>query len=86
MVFIGFTLSTKKGIKKIPMVIQKIGNPAIEFPQQLLNLSQDYLLKHLRPILVKDFFNENLTKTFKRKNMMRMVSVGLTVSPIDFEV
>ena len=76
----------KKGIKKIPMVIQKIGNPAIEFPKQLLNLPQEYLLRHRRPILVKDFFNENLTRTFKRKRMMRMISVELAVNPIDFEV
>lgn len=76
----------KKGIRKIPVVIQKIGNPAIEFPPQILGLSADYLLRHPRPILVKDFFNEHLTRVFKRKKMIRILNVGLAVSTADFEV
>lgn len=76
----------KKGIRKIPMVIQKIGNPAIEFPPQILGLSADYLLRFARPIVVKDFFNENLTKIFKRKKTIRMLNLGLTINQADFEV
>lgn len=76
----------KKGIKKIPVVVQKIGNPAIEFPPRILNLSQEYLLRHRRPVLVKDFFNDKLTRTFKRKNIIRTVKIGLGVETMDFEV
>lgn len=76
----------KKGIRKIPVVIQKIGNSAIEFPPQILGLSADYLIRHPRPIVVKDFFNEKLTRVFRRKKMIRSLTVGLSVSSVDFEV
>ena len=76
----------KKGIKKIPVVVQKIGNPALEFTAPLQGLSSDYLLKHPRPVVVKDFFNEKLTRVFKRKIIIRTVIIGLGVETNDFEV
>lgn len=65
--------------------MQTIGNPELEFPPQVLNLTRDYLLKHQRPILVKDFFVDNLTRTFKKKNTIRTVRIdwGADISYID---
>ena len=76
----------QKGIRDIPVVVQKIGNPSLEFPPNLLNLSREYLLGHKRPILVKDFFNNELTRDFKRKKTIRTVKIGLGVETMDFEV
>lgn len=76
----------KKGVTKIPVVVKKIGNVSLEFPKELLGLSSEYLLGHPRPITIKDFFNEKLTRVFKRKNMLRTIRVGLGVDTVDFEV
>ena len=76
----------KKGILKIPVVIQNIGNPELEFPPKILNLTKNYLLTHPRPVLVKDFFNPNLTKIFKRKEMIRTVRIDLGVDMTDLDV
>ncbi len=76
----------KKGITRIPVVVQNIGNPELEFPPRMLNLTKDYLLKHTRPVLVKDFFNNDLTKVFKRKEMIRTVRIDFGADPTDLDV
>jgi len=65
----------KKGITKIPVVIQNIGNPDLEFPPIILGLTQEYLLKNPRPVLVKDFFVDELTTIFHKRNSVRSVRV-----------
>lgn len=65
----------KKGIKKIPAVVQNVGNVALEMPPAILGLSTDYLLKHPRPVLVKDFFEQQLTTILRLKNTIRSVRV-----------
>lgn len=76
----------KKGITRIPVVVQNIGNPELEFPTRMLNLTKDYLLKHTRPVLVKDFFNNDLTKVFKRKEMIRTVRIDFGADTTDLDV
>ena len=65
----------KKGIKKIPLILKKIGNADLEFPSDIHKLKKDYLLKHPRPILVKDFFNEDLVREFKKKPTTNVLKV-----------
>jgi len=76
----------RRGITRIPVVIQQVANPAIEFPQQLLGLSSAYLLNDPRPILVKDFFTVGLTKEFNRKKMITTVQVTGQGGAVTFEV
>jgi len=76
----------RKGITRIPVVIQQVANPAIEFPPQLLGLSRDYLLNNPRPIMVKDFFTEGLTREFNRKKMITTVQIGAQSGKVTFEV
>lgn len=76
----------RKGITRIPVVIQKIANPQLEFPREKLGLTREYLLGDPRPILVKDFFVDGLTKEFKRKKMITTVQVAANGGPITFEV
>jgi len=65
----------KKGIKKIPLLLKKIGNADLEFPDNIQGLNKDYLLKHPRPILVKDFFNDALVRDFKRTQTTNVLKV-----------
>jgi len=65
----------KKGIKKIPLLLKKIGNVDLDFPSEIQGLKKDYLLKQPRPILVKDFFNEDLVRVFKRKKNTTILNI-----------
>jgi len=65
----------KKGITKVPLLLKKIGNADLDFPNDVHGLKKDYLLKHSRPILVKDFFNDDLVRVFKRKKNTTLVNI-----------
>lgn len=64
-----------EGVSRVPVVIQHAANPDIEFPDQLLGLSRSYLLRHPRPVLVKDFFDDQLTLELRLKPRMKTVKV-----------
>ncbi len=51
----------KKGLTTVPIVVRKIHNLEAEFPQRYLGQSREYLFKHPRPALLKDYFNPQLT-------------------------
>jgi len=76
----------KRGITKIPVVVQHVGNVDLEFPPALLGLSKDYLLKNSRPVLVKDFFVDDLTTVFKKKKTVRNVRVNWAFEQSDMAV
>lgn len=76
----------KKGIKKIPVVVQNIGNPDIEMNPVIQGLSKDYLLKHPRPVMVKDFFIDELTTVLRVKNTLRTVRIQWGIDQTDTPV
>ena len=76
----------KKGIKKIPVVVQNIGNHSLEMAPSILGLSQDYLLKHPRPVLVKDFFVDGLTTALRQKDTVRSVRIQWIPDQADMPV
>jgi hypothetical protein len=76
----------KLGITKIPVVVQKIGNPDLEMQPQILGLTKEYLLKHERPVLVKDFFVDDLTTVLRLKNTIRTVQIQWGDIPNDTAV
>jgi len=76
----------RKGITRIPVVIQQVANPEFEFPKEILTLSREYLINDPRPILVKDFFTNGLTREFKKKKMITTVQVTAQGGAITFEV
>lgn len=63
------------GITQIPVVVQHVANPAVEFPEQILGLTRDYLLNHPRPVLVKDFFDATLIAELHLKPRRKTVKV-----------
>jgi hypothetical protein len=48
------------GISKVPIVVQHVANLDIEFPDNYFGLSRAYLLQNQRPVLVGDFFDNDL--------------------------
>ncbi len=76
----------RKGIKKIPLLIKKIGNADLEFPDEVKGLKKDYLLKHPRPILIKDFFNDDLVRIFKRKQATTVLNVNWNSDKISIDL
>jgi len=76
----------RKGIKKIPILLKKIGNADLELPSKIKDLSRDYLLKHPRPILMKDFFNEDLVRVFKMKKVTSILNVNWDSNTISIDL
>lgn len=76
----------KQGITRIPVVVQNIGNADLEMPPAILGLSKEYLLKHTRPVLVKDFFTDELTTVLRMKNTVRSVRIQWGFEQTDMAV
>ena len=76
----------KKGIKKIPLLVKKIGNADLELPSNIKGLEKNYLLKHPRPILVKDFFNEDLVRVFKVKKSTSILNVKWDTEMVNLDL
>jgi len=64
----------KNGFKKIPMLIMK--RTESEFPDKLREFKKDYLLHHPRPILMKDFLNDDLIREFKQKETRTILKLS----------
>lgn len=65
----------REGITKAPIVVRRVANPEIEFPEQYLGLSRSYLLEYRRPVLIRDFFDERLTLEIKLKPRRKVLRV-----------
>ena len=48
------------GIERIPLAMQVVTSAELEFPPVVAHLPKDYLLKTLRPALLKDFLDPQL--------------------------
>ncbi len=64
----------KHGVKKIPMLLIK--RRESEFPDQLREFKKDYLLHHPRPILMKDFLNDDLIREFSQKETRTILKLS----------
>src|SRR5258708_8916364 len=63
------------GVTRIPVVVQHAANAELEFPEQILGLPRAYLLGSQRPVLVKDFFDEQLVTQLHLKPRMKTLKV-----------
>ena len=68
------------GVKQVPIVVQSVNNPQLEFPQVVAELPREYLLGANRPALMKDFFDSELTKELKAKAQNKIVQVQWNAS------
>lgn len=67
------------GVTKVPVVVQHISNSEIEFPGQLCGTPRAYLLNHLRPVVIKDFFDEQLIVELRLVPRRKVVKVTWNV-------
>jgi len=65
------------GVAEIPVVIQQVSNPQLEFPPQVAGLPREYLLGVSRPVVMKDFFEEGFAITLRVRERLRAVTLGI---------
>jgi hypothetical protein len=65
------------GVKDIPVVVQQVSNPQLEFPPQVAGLPREYLLGVTRPVVMKDFFEEGFAITLRVRERIRAVTLGI---------
>lgn len=65
------------GILQIPVVIQHVSNPQLEFPPQVAGLPREYLLGVGRPVVMKDFFEEGFTIRLRVRERLKTVTLGI---------
>jgi hypothetical protein len=71
------------GVTKIPVLVQHISNWQLEFPGSVAGLPREYLLGSPRPVLIKDFHNDNFCVTLRAKQRIKSVMLQLAASQID---
>jgi hypothetical protein len=72
------------GVTKIPVVVQQINNPQLEFPSNLVGLPKEYLLGSPRPAMMKDFLRDDFCIEFRAKARVRVITLNTAFS--QFEV
>src|SRR5215469_14271663 len=65
-----------KGITRMPVVVQSVAQSDIEFPNELLGLSREYLVHNPRPVLLRDFFDDSLTVELRLAPRRKTVKIG----------
>jgi hypothetical protein len=71
------------GVKKIPVVLQEVRNVDLEFPPAVAGLPKEYLLGAPRPVMIKDFFEEDFAITLRVQERIRQVTIGVNCSQHD---
>ncbi|MCL4552021.1 MAG: hypothetical protein M1305_00475 [Candidatus Marsarchaeota archaeon] len=71
------------GITRIPLVLQHVRNPQLEFPPNVAGLPREYLLGAPRPVLLKDFFEPDFAITVRAQERLKMVMIAVNTSQHD---
>ncbi len=71
------------GVTEIPVVIQHVGNPQLEFSPHVAGLPKEYLLGVPRPVVMKDFFEDGFAITLRVRDRLKMVTLGIGVNQHD---
>lgn len=74
------------GIKRIPLVLQRVTNPQLEMAPDLGGLPRDYFTQAPRPPLVKDFLEPGFTVTLRVRERMRVLTLAVQAGPQDVPV
>jgi len=73
----------KSGVTHIPILVQEIANPALEFPATYQNIPKEYLLASQRLPMMEDYFDPLMTIELKQKARRRGVKVVWMSETID---
>jgi len=64
------------GVTKAPLVVKHVSSPEIEFPENFLGLPRAYLVQNPRPVIVRDFFDGQLTIELLLKPRRKVLKVA----------
>lgn len=70
------------GIRFVPMVVKHV-NSLLDLPEKISGMPMEYLLESERPMLMKDFFDEDLSISLRVRDRIRSVSVNVVVQQHD---
>ena len=73
----------KAGVTHIPVVVQQVSNPALEFPPVYQNIPKEYLLQAERLPMVQDYFDHHMGIELKTTARRRGIKVVWISEPID---
>lgn len=68
------------GVTRVPVVVQHVRDPRLEFPPAVCGLPREYLLGAPRPALLGDFFDTGLTVTLRVRERLKMVGIQFGVN------
>lgn len=68
------------GVERIPVVVQQVRDPRLEFPPTVAGLPREYLLAAPRPVLLGDFFDPELAIELRVRERLKMVGLQFGVS------
>lgn len=71
------------GVTEVPVVMQHVSNPQLEFPPHVAGLPKEYLLGVPRPVVMKDFFEDGFAITLRVRDRLKMVTVGIALNQHD---
>ncbi|TND08343.1 MAG: hypothetical protein FD123_2374 [Bacteroidetes bacterium] len=63
------------GIKEIPVLVKKVHNSKINFPNNFLGFPKEYILDSPRPTLMKDFFEPGFVVPIHCKKRVKIIEV-----------
>lgn len=67
------------GVREIPVVVQQVQNWQLEMPPAVAGLPTEYLLRHQRPVLLKDFFETDFAITLNVRDRIKVVTLGINL-------
>jgi hypothetical protein len=73
----------QKGIRMVPLVVQEISNWNLELPQIIAGLPASYLVTDVRPSLVKDFLDREISRELLMKGRDRSVQIQWNINQVD---
>jgi hypothetical protein len=73
----------KVGVTHIPLIMQRVDNPALQFPQTYQNILKEYLLQSEKLPMIEDYFNPQISIELRTKARRRGVKVVWLSEPID---
>jgi hypothetical protein len=71
------------GVERMPVVVQNVQNPELEFPPAVAGLPREYLIGHRRPVVLRDFFDDELVTVLEEKPRHKMVEIQWGTNQID---
>lgn len=74
------------GVRRIPVVVQRIDNFQLELPPMIAHLPREYLVESTRPALLKDFFDPDLTITIRAKRRRKVVTIAVGAEQVDIPI